>query len=63
MTDATLFPMPDPQPNEPDWKHERCAVCLKPFTAKSWEDRHDFVYDNERFVHAKCCLCNKERTP
>ena len=58
MTDTTLFTLP--AADEPDWKYERCAVCLKPFTAKSWENRHDFIYDNERSVHAKCCLCNKE---
>jgi hypothetical protein len=61
MTDATLS-TPTAADGE-DWKYERCAVCLKPFTAKSWEDRHDFVYDRERSVHAKCCICNKERTP
>ena len=59
MSDATLLTLPQLD-DEPDWKYERCAVCLRPFTAKAWEERHDFVYNRERFVHAKCCICNKE---
>ena len=57
MSDRPPTATPEP---EPDWKYERCAVCLKPFTSKSWDNRHDFIYDRERSVHARCCLCNKD---
>ena len=53
MTDATLFTLPD----KPYWTYEKCAVCGKGFTEKSWDESHDFLHDTELRVHARCCRC------
>lgn len=43
------------------WQTEKCAVCGKGFTAKSWENRHDDM-DGLGEVHAGCCqTCRNER--
>ena len=43
--------------NDPVWKHEKCAICGKGFTAKSWDERHTWLVDGESDVHARCCRC------
>ena len=51
--DATLLTLPD----KPYWAYETCAICGKGFTEQTWDERHSFLYDREKDVHARCCTC------
>jgi hypothetical protein len=41
-----------------------CQICFKPFTARSWDQRHSIWYSGED-CHAACCpdaRCREKRT-
>jgi hypothetical protein len=40
------------------WDDELCGICYKPFSARSWENRHSVPSWHPaagRDCHAKCC--------
>lgn len=53
MQDTTLFELPVPATEY--WANERCSVCGRGFSAKSWDEHHTGSSDRLSVCHAQCC--------